>query len=327
MSDVYSENFSAEGSAKSIRARAAEWHDRRERSGWNEEDQAALDAWLAASPAHAVAYLRVDSAWQRADRLSALKQSPPESQQGARGKFRFGFNRVAAGFAVIAVLGIAAAGYLSSPREQVYATALGDHKTLLLDGGSQIEMNTDTALRVSMNGTQRNVWLDKGEAYFQIRHDAAHPFVVTVAGHRVTDLGTTFTIRRETARVRVAVMQGRVRFADANNFPQHATLTQGDILVATGNAVSVTRKQVAKLTAELGWRQGMLVFDNTALGDAVAEFNRYNRSKLLVADSAAARMPIDGKFRTSDVAGFTLLVQGVLGLRVANRGDETVISR
>ncbi len=327
MSDIFSKDLSTADDAKSTRARAADWHDRRERGDWSEADQIALDAWLAASPAHVVAYLRVDAAWQRADRLSALKQSPPENAHGARRRFKFRFGSFAAGFGVLTVLGIAAAVYPWSPREQVYATAIGGHKTLTLDGGSQIELNTNTVLRVSMNGAPRKVFLDKGEAYFQIRHDASHPFVVMVAGHRVTDLGTKFAIRNETGHVRVTMVQGRVQFGGADNSVRPATLTPGDVLVATGDAVSVTRKQVAKLTAELGWRQGVLVFDSTALSDAVNEFNRYNRTKLVVADSAAARMPIDGKFRAHDVTAFTFLVQSVLGLHVTNHGDETVISR
>jgi transmembrane sensor len=328
MSDAYSEDRLMESDAKSVRARAAEWHDRRERDDWNEEKQVALNAWLAASPAHMVAFLRVDSAWRRADRLSALHLSSQDSEPTSRRWIRLGFIRFAAGIGAVAVLGIAAASYFSKPHEQYYETAIGGHKMLALDGGSQIELNTNTALRVSLSGGQREVWLDRGEAYFQVKHDAMRPFVVMVAGHRVTDLGTKFAIRRDTGSVRVAVMQGRVGFDRASSSAQRpATLTQGDVLVATGTAISVTRKQADRLIAELGWRRGMLVFDNTTLADAVAEFNRYNSSRLVVVDRQAARIPIDGKFRTNDAVAFTFLVQGVLGLRVAKRGDETVISR
>ena len=65
----------SDASAHTVRLAAAEWHDRRERDDWSKDDQSALDAWLAQSPAHKIAFLRVDAAWKRADRLTALKPS------------------------------------------------------------------------------------------------------------------------------------------------------------------------------------------------------------------------------------------------------------
>ena len=63
----------APASAQTIRLSAAEWHDRRERDGWTKDDEDALAVWFGQSPAHKVAFLRVDAAWKRADRLNALR--------------------------------------------------------------------------------------------------------------------------------------------------------------------------------------------------------------------------------------------------------------
>ena len=59
-----------------------------------------------------------------------------------------------------------------------YATAVGGHKTLTLGDGSEVELNTDTIVRMPKVAGQRQVILDKGEAYFQIKHDAENPFIV-----------------------------------------------------------------------------------------------------------------------------------------------------
>ena len=71
----------------------------------------------------------------------------------------------------------------------------------------------------------------------------------------------------------------------------------------------------------------MLVFKHTTLADAAAEFNRYNREKLVIADPAAAKLTIDGTFPTNDVGAFTDAAQTIFGLQVKNHGDEIVISR
>src|SRR6185437_1708670 len=68
--------MSETANAHDVKVLAADWRDRKDREDWSAEDQATLDAWLAQSSAHMIAYLRVDAAWTRADRLSALRGNP-----------------------------------------------------------------------------------------------------------------------------------------------------------------------------------------------------------------------------------------------------------
>jgi transmembrane sensor len=192
-----------------------------------------------------------------------------------------------------------------------------------------VELNTNTVLRARMTTQERVVWLDKGEAFFQIKHDPAHPFVVMAGDHRVTDLGTQFMVRRDPGRMEVAVIQGRVTFdrPDAPTRSQVALLMPGDVATATAEGMRVTKAADKVLTNELAWRSGLLVFDKTTLADAAAQFNRYNRIKLVIADPAAALVTIDGTFKVHNIGDFTHLAQAVLGLRIAIHGDEVVISR
>ncbi len=62
-----------------------------------------------------------------------------------------------------------------------------------------------------MTSTVRTVTLDGGEAYFEVVHDARHPFVVLAGNRRITDLGTKFSVSREGDHVQVVVKEGRVR--------------------------------------------------------------------------------------------------------------------
>ncbi len=69
--------------AHDVKTLAADWRDRRDREDWSEGDQASLDSWLAQSSAHMIAYLRVDAAWARADRLGALHGGPARRKTAA----------------------------------------------------------------------------------------------------------------------------------------------------------------------------------------------------------------------------------------------------
>jgi transmembrane sensor len=104
-------------------------------------------------------------------------------------------------------------------------------------------------------------------------------------------------------------------------------LTTGDVAIANGDALTITQQPAEELARELSWRQGMLVFNNTTLADAVAEFNRYNHVKLVIADQSIAQLKIDGTFPENDTALFTRAAQQLFRLRVGQRGQVTVISR
>ena len=172
------------------------------------------------------------------------------------------------------------------------------------------------------------MWLDKGEAYFQVKHDPAHPFVVMSGNRRITDLGTKFLVRRDNDRFEIAVMQGRVWFDSSGKraAEQTALLTQGDEAIASANSLAVRKESDQKLARQLGWRQGTLVFDRVSLATAAREFNRYNSRKIVVADAQAANQMIGGTFPATNVDAFTSAVQLAFGMHVQNRGNEIVIS-
>jgi|HubBroStandDraft_2_1064218.scaffolds.fasta_scaffold07485_3 transmembrane sensor len=312
-----------------IGARAAQWVQRRHFWSWSDADQRELDAWLEEAMGHRIAYWRMNAAFERTERLVILRSSAEETASNLRRKW---FRRAwMTAIAVVAVVLAGAASFelLGGAQERVYATALGEHETITLADGSQMELNTDTLVRVSANAHRRIVSLVKGEAYFTVRHDAMRPFIVVAGERRLTDIGTKFLVRRDADQLAVAVMEGRVKL-DALNAQAQSPATilgTGDAAIATADKLSVTKKPARELIGELGWRRGLLVFQHTTLGEAANEFNRYNAEKLVVVDTKTATLQINGTFRENDVEAFTGAVQDVFGLQVRNMGGEIVISR
>jgi transmembrane sensor len=316
--------------ATDVSREAATWLERREREDWSDADNSALETWLAQSPAHKLAFWRVKGAWSQTERLNALRPTAAQKPAVAPSRktptvLRF----AAAALAVAAVGGFAASNMLSGPAYKTYSTGVGVRETITLPDGSQIELNTDTSVRVAEAALHRNVVLDRGEAFFQIKHDAAHPFVVTAGNSRVVDLGTKFTVRTETDRVEVALVEGRARIEPlVGNAPTRiATLSPGDVAVAEKDSLRVSTLPKRDLADDLGWRRGVLIFRRTTLAQAASQFNRYNAHKLIVPDAAVAELQLGGTFQTNNPELFARVARDVLGLRIENRGGETVISR
>lgn len=316
--------------AKALRERAGDWLERRDRPDWSVEDQANFDVWLAASSANLVAYWRVEGAWERAQRLRAVHppHSPPPQSRTARRGWSI-FSRVAAGFVTIAVAVSAVALFGPKSHEQLISTPLGGHRSVVLGDGSHIELNTDTVIRVDVAADHRLASVERGEVYFQVAHDARHPFVVAAGDHRITVLGTKFLVRQNPDSLEVALLDGRIWLDAGPKQPNsHGLLLMpGDDIVSTAQSFTRVKKPAEELQGELSWRSGMLVFKYTALSDAAAEFNRYNTKKLVVADNATARLKIIGKFPTNDPDMFVRASRQLFNLRVETRGDIIVLSR
>jgi transmembrane sensor len=85
------------------------------------------------------------------------------------------------------------------------------------------------------------------------------------------------------------------------------------------------KKPARELSNELGWRRGMLIFRHETLGEAAAEFNRYNTEKIVV-DPSVAHLEIRGTFHTVDIALFARMTEKALGLHTSRKGNEISIT-
>jgi len=321
----------APASAADVDAQAMDFILKRNLESWTAEDQAAFDTWLSQSLAHKTAYWRLNAIWSRADRLSALRPLKPQSTSSRPGPSRrTTILKVAAALVLFAGAGGIASTLLSGPRAQTYATPVGGHKSIELADGTRIELNTNTVLRARVNAQHRVVELLRGEALFHVKHNAAHPFVVIAAKHRITDLGTSFVVREKNDRLEVALLEGRARLetTDAQSSVKRvAILTPGDEAVATQQKMSITRKSNAALEDQISWRRGLLVFHRATLVDVANEYNRYNSRKIVIADETAAARVMTATLPTNDLTTFARIARNFLGLHVEEKGDEIVISR
>lgn len=307
---------------------AAQWVSRSDSPDWSERDQASLEAWLSESTEHRVAWLRLRSVWRRADRLAAL--APPPHARPRRGLIfpqRLWLRSLAATVAIAVLLGTA--WHHLEQERGVYVTGVGGRQTVPLNDGSRLELNTLTQLRAEVDTEKRAVWLERGEAYFEIKHDPRRPFVVYAGKRRVTVLGTKFTVRREKDRFEVAVVEGRVRVDEIGSSKSRppAIVNGGDILFAKSSGTLVATNSSGKVVRDLSWRQGMLVFEQSTLAEAAAEFNRYNRKQLVLVDEQTAGIRIGGNFDANGVEAFVRLLERGFSLNVEERGEEIRVSR
>lgn len=341
--------MTASPTTKSIEEAAALWLVRREDTEWTPESEAELTAWLGESMAHKAAFWRLEHGWREADRISALG---PDTFKAPRETARSRWLRralplrprwAAAATAAIAITftvvgietgrlpmpGRSSSSFAVPTKLAAYRTLIGGNQMVRLADGSHVQLNTATRIRAAVAQDSREVWLDQGEAFFDIVHRTDRQFVVHAGPHTITVLGTRFSVRRDGDRVTVAVLSGRVRVDGADapaEMPRTALVSTGNVALIEPRATLVSTTGDANVEALTAWREQMIVFDDKPLSDVVSEFNRYNTDMIRIADPALAKVRVGGTFKTQDRESFVNLLRIAYGIQVRHSGREIVLS-
>jgi transmembrane sensor len=191
---------------------------------------------------------------------------------------------------------------------------LGDGSTVVLGPASTLSIGTD------FGTSARTTTLD-GQAFFDVVHDDAHPFVVHTAGATLRDVGTSFDVRSDLRRgTRVAVITGAVDVTTARRGSGSPTvLHAGDRAEVTENGMRVERGTVSQ--DELSWTRGVLEFRDAPLARVGEELQRWYGVKLVVTDSTIAARRVTATFQRSDADELGRVLGAVLGARVTRTGD------
>lgn len=293
-------------------------------------DLDAFRAWRR-DPENAAAFEKVKKGWEAAGGLAdrpaiialteaTLAKYPTRGGAGQVGPARrFILVPVGLGLATVLVAGGAVLAWRD--REPTYATQVGGQRLEVLEDGTRVRLNTDTRVRVDFREGERRVVLEHGQAFFDVAHDAARPFVVEADGARVRAIGTRFDVRHDSQAVRVTLVQGRVEVRGANGAA--AELVPGEAVVADRQGVS--RPAVANVGAVSSWTTGRLTFSGVPLRDAVAEVNRYSTRKIVLdAPDGVAGELISGQFVVGDVDNFVAGARSLYGLKVTTETPREI---
>lgn len=283
---------------------AEDWLARMSRPGVDARDQDGFMAWLEADPDHLRQYeaAKADSAALEplrgvfAGDLARLKPQPGRARGRVAGWPRL---PVAAGL-LAATLGAAILiwpALRSAPpsRGQLYQSAPTQILDVTLADGSRVTLDADSAIRVALSDDVRRVELERGAAYFEVAHEADHPFQVTLAERRVIVTGTRFVTALNQGGGEVSLLEGRVAVgvrdaAGPDALAGAVHLLPGQRLRLQPGAAG--RPETMDVEAATAWRKRRLVFRDTPLSEIVTAAGRYADQPLVVADPRLARIRV-----------------------------------
>ena len=326
---------------------AARWFARRRRGlrGYEKEE---FTGWLEMSSENRRAYDDVTRSWELAfdaasdPEVVAMRSAALMLRPERRRTIPIWGGLIAAMLVILVSVGIyffssvqpSNPPLIAVAKPRILQTAVGERASVTLDDGSIVTLNTNSKVQVAFSEKRRDVTLLKGQAFFQVAKDKAHPFIVTAGDREVIAVGTEFEVGLEMQGVRVALVEGRVnvrkalpgsmRLTDAPEWPVEQTMLEPgeQLFAATTGTVSVKPVKVAEL---LSWREGRVRFDDTPLSEAVAEMNRYSKSPITIADPHIADLKISGAFRTGQPKSFVTAITEVFPVRADVKPDGIML--
>lgn len=172
--------------------------------------EAAFRAWLAADPEHRREFERVNQVWLEV----------PEVPLGGITRLAHWnrprmISRWAIAAAVLLAFGVGAFGVYGAWFAGVYTTGVGEQRTVRLQDGTRLTLNSNSKVVVRFAKAQRHVTLARGEAYFEVVHNQQRPFIVSVGDHDVTDVGTVFMVRYDHGNAAITLLEGKVTVSHA----------------------------------------------------------------------------------------------------------------
>jgi transmembrane sensor len=300
---------------------AADWVTRLGSDQRTRDDEQRLQGWLVADKANGAAF---DAHARLFNEVGELADDP-EARAILMGASKAPARRIdrrallGGGLAAAAVATAVIGSDLLAGK--TYRTEPGEQRRLRLADGSTVMLNTRSQLRVRFDKGERRLFLDQGQAWFQVAKDAQRPFRVFVGQDEVRALGTAFDVRRDGQRATVTLEEGKVAIFRDTTSQRLPDAVQGGtsrllagpvapaVILSPGDearlipavAPAVAAVDLAHVQA---WRSERVILESTPLGEAVAEFNRYGGPRLVLGDEDLSGLPVSGVFHTDRPQAF-----------------------
>lgn len=276
---------------------ASAWFARLHADDVTTKEQEQFKNWYGESQQHAQAYDKMLLLWDRLEAPSKRVHARLEAEQPVPGKQSYIRRLMATSALALLVLLSYQLPVHYQNWQSDYHTAPGKQLTVVLDDGSRLTLNTDTALAVNLSDKQRNLELLRGEAYFQVSPDKNRPFIVSNGTATARAVGTAFSVKKTDEDMQVIVSEGTVEVSSGKadtpalvHINQQVDYQQGHI----GPVMS------SDIIETLAWQRGQLIFKQQPLSKVIQEVNRYRSGQIMILNPKLKERVVSGVFDTTD---------------------------
>ena len=364
-----------DASRQAIIDMASEWFARARDRELSQLERREFARWLKESPVHVEEYLAITRLWGDVGQLNELPAAACEpASAGAVGNvvelagrsenhrhvqdLQTGpghamsppwgrRRRAAAGASFVAFALLAGLGWWHvDDSAENHVTARGEQRSLVLEDGTVVELNTSSEIRVDYNASARNVTLVRGEGFFDVQEDASRPFVVRAGDSEIRVHGTRFNVYMQMRETTVTVLEGNVTVLTALASEDHedsvgaineadpvdesgglgVTLVGGEQAIIDNETNRISTAPLSNLEQAVAWTDRRLVFDDSRLDQILSEFARYNDFNYVISGDGVATLKFTGVFDTQDPESFISYLEFHADVSISRENGVVVVS-
>ena len=271
-----------------------------------------------ADPKNREAFAELAAIWDSEELEIACSAEPPAAAGSPR--LLAGGRARSMGIAVVAVAAAALIAFFTTtmiPRD--YSSAPGELRRIALADGTNVTLGGSSAITVQVLPWRRAIDLDRGEASFDVAHDAERPMAVHIGETQITVLGTAFHVDRlADDRVTVAVSRGLVR---VNTDTEELELAASEAVRAMSG-----RLERVPFEPELDAASGWFVAKDAPLADLVEKLRRYSRAPIRITSVEARTVRVTGRFNVTNVDSTLNTLASLYGIKIEQRASAIIIS-
>jgi len=211
----------------------------------------------------------------------------------------------------------------STATAQDFQTGHGDIRSFSLADGTDLKLDSDSRVEVTIDRHQRHALLHQGRARFIVKADP-RPFIIEVANRQVVSNDATVDVevdqsRRANVQLRTGAASVQTDGRDARTLviDQPISYAPDKSLAAPADTSVDTRD----------WPNGMVEYRSVALGVLIAQANRYAKVPIVLDDPSLATLQAAGRFKLTDTDLFVSRLAEPFGLKVTKRADGIHLSR
>nr|WP_314567176.1 FecR family protein [uncultured Pseudomonas sp.] len=305
-------------STEQIIQQAAQWLTRLHDEDVSDADRHAFNAWCQADPRHAVAIERMRALWGSLDTLPAKparvalhRAFTPQRPRRAQ---------------MVGLLGVVLCGWLGLQHMPIWMadqrTAVGERRQIALEDGSQLQLNSNSAVDVKFDGHQRVIELLQGELWVDVAKDAQRPFVVRTDQGTATALGTRYLVKRAAdGTTVVTVIESSVAVkGEASDGVK--------VMAGQRSVLDHGRAQPPQASVDAdpdAWTRGLLKVNDQPLSEVLQTLASYRHGMLRFDPQALQNLRVSGVFKLDDTAAALSSLADNLPIQVEYFTDLLVV--
>lgn len=295
-----------------------------------EENQVFID-WVNSSTEHRRAYQEMSAVWQLTEGVQSIPEFCKETEEILQRSVKNRSKRtswMAAAASIVVAFGLLLTQLspdpASSNKTRTLASSVGEIKSVDLEDGSSVVLNTNTSIEITFSKKERFLKLLKGEALFVVKSDPKWPFIVDTGDSYVRAIGTAFNIKRSTSNTVITVTEGVVQ------------IDKQDVHAASLEAIKDNRVIISKqsdmlvenadIESELAWMNSQLIYIDTPIESVINDLSAYFKKPLSLNDSSLKELTVNGTLNVDDPEqALATLLAGFNLITIENRGQREII--